>query len=138
MTQIVTSAGFVPDTFADVPLVSLAEYQGTGALLMSLEDEISEVAGHFDTLNLIVVPFPKSADGRGFSIAKSLRELGFSGYLRARGHVLVDQFRAALRCGFDDVEISGEQAQRNPEAQWRAVPFDQSYQTLITNRDARP
>lgn len=65
---------------------------------------------------MVVIPFARSADGRGLSLAAALRQLGFQGRLRARGHVLVDKFHAVLRCGFDEVEISDAQALRKPEA----------------------
>ncbi|MEO1693604.1 MAG: DUF934 domain-containing protein, partial [Pseudomonadota bacterium] len=49
-----------------------------------------------------------------------LRAGGYTGHLRAVGHVISDQFRYALACGFDDVEISDDLARRQPEADWRA------------------
>jgi len=66
----------------------------------------------------IRIDFPTSHDGRGFSIASALRRSGYRGHLRAFGHVLADQYPLALRSGFDDVEISGELAERQPENQW--------------------
>ena len=68
---------------------------------------------------LIAIRFPTSADGRGLSIAKRLRALGYSGRLRATGHVLADQYPLALRCGFDEVEIDDALAARQPEEQWQ-------------------
>ena len=76
-------------------------------------------------LDLIRIEFGSFADGRGFSLAKRLRNYGYKGHLRASGHVISDQFRYALDCGFDDVEISDELARRQPEADWisdRATP----------------
>jgi uncharacterized protein (DUF934 family) len=49
-----------------------------------------------------------------------LRTAGYSGRLRARGHVLADQYAMARRSGFDEVEISDDLASRQPEAQWLA------------------
>lgn len=72
-------------------------------------------------LGLIVVAFPKSADGRGFSIAARLRRSGFRGELRANGHVIADQYALATSCGFDTVEITAAQAERQPEAHWTAA-----------------
>ena len=138
MTQVITRAGFVPDAFAGTQTVPLPEYKRQGAVLLSVDDDLCEVSAHFDTLDFIVIPFPSSADGRGFSLAGTLRALGYRGHLRARGHVLVDQFRAALRCGFDDIEISEDQTRRNPEAQWISVSFNQSYQDHITAQEVRP
>lgn len=71
------------------------------------------------TATHIRIAFPSSADGRGFSLARILRLKGFSGTLRAKGHVLADQYAMARRCGFDEVEISDELAQRQPAEQWQ-------------------
>lgn len=131
MTQVISKAGFVPDRWSGIVPVALADYGGGAALVFDVADDLDAVAPHLARLELIVIPFNSSADGRGFSRAAELRTRGFAGHLRARGHVLVDQFRAALRSGFDDVEISQAQARRNPEAQWRAVPMAASYQSRI-------
>ena len=64
------------------------------------------------------IAFPTSHDGRGFSIARRLRERGYEGHLRASGNVLADQFPFAINCGFDDVEVPDAQAERMPQAQW--------------------
>jgi uncharacterized protein (DUF934 family) len=72
----------------------------------------------FGRVELISVLFPKSNDGRGFSIATRLRRLGFSGELRATGHVISDQYALARGCGFDTVEISDALAARQPEPHW--------------------
>ncbi|MFW2587244.1 DUF934 domain-containing protein [Sagittula sp. SSi028] len=81
----------------------------------------------------IRIAFPSSADGRGFSLAKILRLQGFTGRLRAQGHVLADQYAMARRCGFDEVEIDQALADRQPEAQWifRADWQAHDYQSRI-------
>lgn len=131
MSQIINESGFVEDTFSNLVPLGLADYSGSGALELAPEDDPNAVAAHFETLQFITIRFGTSADGRGFSIAKALRALGYQGHLRASGHILVDQFRAARRCGFDDVEISATQAERNPEHQWQAVPLGAGYQSLV-------
>ena len=68
---------------------------------------------------MLRVNFPSSADGRGFTLAALLRLAGYTGRLRAFGHVLADQYAMARRSGFDEVEISAELAARQPEEQWR-------------------
>ena len=72
-------------------------------------------------LGLIAIGFPKSADGRGFSLAQRLRRMGFKGELRAVGHLIPDQYSFALSCGFDTVEISEALAARQPEKHWQAA-----------------
>ncbi len=80
-----------------------------------------EVISRTSEINLIIITFPAFTDGRGFSLAKQLRELGYDKTLRAKGHLLVDQYPLALRCGFDEIEISQNQAARQPEQQWFEV-----------------
>ncbi len=71
--------------------------------------------------DLIVISFSSLSDGRGFSLAKQLREQGYEKIIRAKGHLLVDQYPLALRCGFNEIEISQSQASRQPEQQWIEV-----------------
>ncbi|MGR3321090.1 MAG: DUF934 domain-containing protein [Pseudooceanicola sp.] len=67
----------------------------------------------------IRVEFPSFADGRGFTIARALRLRGYQGRLRARGHVIADQYAMARRSGFDEVEIDPDLAARQPEDHWK-------------------
>lgn len=69
---------------------------------------------------LIRVAFLAFSDGRGFTLGRQLRRLGYAGRLRASGHVLADQYAMARRSGFDEVAISDDLAQRQPAADWRA------------------
>ena len=131
MTQIVTPAGFAEDPWAGTSVPPLAEYSGGPTVLLPVHTDPAELAPHLDTLRLIVIPFDSSADGRGFSLAAQLRALGFTGHIRARGHILVDQFRAALRSGVSDLEISADQARRNPEPQWAGVPIAPGYRSQL-------
>lgn len=56
---------------------------------------------------LIAIQFPKFRDGRGFSIARSLRvRWHYQGELRAVGNVLRDQLLFMHRTGFDSFELS--------------------------------
>ncbi|WP_343082411.1 DUF934 domain-containing protein [Ostreiculturibacter nitratireducens] len=68
---------------------------------------------------LVRVAFPAFSDGRGFTLGRLLRAEGFTGRLRAAGHVIADQYTMARRSGFDEVEISDDLAARQPEDQWR-------------------
>jgi uncharacterized protein (DUF934 family) len=66
-------------------------------------------------LDLIVIEFPKFRDGRGFTVARTLRERhGFEGDVRAIGHVLPDQFAALVQCGFSTIVTPAE----HPPEQW--------------------
>jgi len=80
-----------------------------------------ELEPFFDRLALIAVQFPSATDGRGFSLARQLRRLGFKGLLRASGPLFSDQFPQALACGFDEVEIPDATAARQPAEHWLAA-----------------
>jgi len=66
----------------------------------------------------IRIAFPNFADGRGFTLARRLRVLGYRGRLRAHGPIISDQYAMARRAGFDEVEIPADLAARQPEGQW--------------------
>jgi uncharacterized protein (DUF934 family) len=72
-------------------------------------------------LALIAIVFPSFSDGRGFSLAKLLRHRGYGGILRAFGPLIADQYRQAVACGFDEIEIPESLAQRQPESLWHAA-----------------
>ncbi|QUJ77459.1 DUF934 domain-containing protein [Sulfitobacter albidus] len=117
MSVIVTDAGFGPDDWTD-------GYCGAGAAndcaaLDLASDAQPEDVTLTPALRMIRVDFPSSADGRGFTIARALRLRGYTGRLRARGHVLADQYAMARRSGFDEVEIDAALAARQPEDQWQ-------------------
>lgn len=60
------------------------------------------IADDLANLPLVGVNFPKFVDGRGYSIARLLRErYGYQGEVRAIGDVLHDQLFLMARCGFD-------------------------------------
>ncbi|MEQ8395574.1 DUF934 domain-containing protein [Thalassobaculum sp.] len=64
------------------------------------------IAADLDRLDLVALEFPKFTDGRAYSYARLLRERhGFTGEVRAVGHVLRDQIAFMLRCGFDSLEV---------------------------------
>jgi len=82
---------------------------------------LSTLVPHFEKITLIAVQFPSFSDGRGFSVARHLRRLGYDGELRARGHIIADQYQHALACGFDGVEIDEDLAERQPFEQWQSA-----------------
>ena len=93
-----------------------------------------EIAPFLGRVSLVVVEFPKFRDGRGFSIARTLREqYGYTGAIRAVGHILPDQHAFLLRCGFTAVAVP-EDADIGP---WHAAlgRFQVAYQA---GADAAP
>jgi uncharacterized protein (DUF934 family) len=115
MTVIVTDTGFGPDDWAD----GFATPDGA-TLDLSPDTDPAQVACKMHSLRMIRVNFPSFADGRGFTIARQLLLAGYTGRLRARGHVLADQYAMARRAGFDEVEIDAALARRQPQDQWLA------------------
>lgn len=124
MSIIVTDTGFAPEDWihgfhaadqwaANDDAVARAVDLQPDADLSALEDRL-------DRVDLIRIAFPSFADGRGFTLARRLRRMGFTGRLRAAGHMLADQYAMARRSGFDEVEIDAALAERQPEAQWLA------------------
>lgn len=120
MSVIVTDAGFAADDWT-APVAALDEaLAGSGtAVDLATTDDPEALAPHLDRLGLIRVTFGSFSDGRGFTLGRRLRRLGFTGRLRARGHVVADQYAMARRSGFDEVEIADDLAARQPEAQWQ-------------------
>ncbi|MCA0423263.1 MAG: DUF934 domain-containing protein [Proteobacteria bacterium] len=80
---------------------------------------IEALIPHFDRLSLVAIAFPAFSDGRGFSIARRLRQAGFTGTLRAVGPLIADQFAYALACGFDEIELPDASAERQPVELWQ-------------------
>lgn len=142
MTIIVTDTGFGEDALAGqlrtLPFEALRDADRTdlpGAFALSIANDADAgaIAPYFAWIRLIVIAFPSFADGRGFSLARRLRQAGYTGRLRAEGHVIADQYAHARRVGFDEVAISGELAARQPEGQWlaRAGWQDHFYQKRL-------
>jgi len=103
MSVLVTDKGFSP----------LPELPSSGVADLAHTDDPAalDLAG----LTLIRVHVPAFSDGRGFTIGRRLRMLGYTGELRAVGPIIADQYPMARRVGFDAVD---EMAARQPEAQW--------------------
>ena len=93
------------------------------------EANINDLIPHLENLALVSVQFNSFADGRGFSLAKQLRQKGYKGVLRATGHVLADQYAMARKSGFDEVAIDKALSERQPADQWMyRAPKEETYQ----------
>ena len=72
---------------------------------LSPADKAEDLEPYLTELSLIEVDFPRYTDGRGYSQAQLIRRrYGYSGELRAVGHVLRDQIFYMHRSGFDAYE----------------------------------
>ena len=96
-------------------------------------DDPAAVADRLAGVARVEVNFPKFGDGRGFSIARLLRErYGYEGELRAVGHITRDHLFFMESVGFDAFEL---RAGEDPyEALAAFHDFSESYQASV----ARP
>jgi len=88
------------------------------------------IAGEVERFAVIAVNFPKFGDGRGYSIARLLRErYRFKGELRAIGDVLHDHLYFMEQCGFDAFALRDDQ---DPQAALSVFgTFSDGYQTSV-------
>jgi uncharacterized protein (DUF934 family) len=99
-------------------------------ILLRPEDDPAAIAADLQHVDLIAVHFPSFTDGRGYSIARLLRErYGWRGELRATGDIQRDQLLFLERCGFDALELrEGEDI----EAALTAFDdFSEAYQAAV-------
>ena len=124
MNVLVTDQGFEDDDWGHgfTTIDQLAANDAAPAVAVDLKSDFDPISlrERLPGIDLIRVDFPSFADGRGFTIARQLRHMGFQGRLRAKCHVIADQYALARRSGFDEVEIDDELAKRQPEKQWLA------------------
>ncbi|MEJ0004117.1 MAG: DUF934 domain-containing protein [Pararobbsia sp.] len=79
------------------------------AVWLAPDDEPAELVADFGEVALIAIDFPVFRDGRGYSIARLLRErYGYTGEIRAVGDVLRDQLAYMSRCGFDAFAVRAD------------------------------
>ena len=122
MSVIVTDSGFASVADSQNPGLDALEPGATAVDLTATDDPaqiLSRLAPHLPQLTLIRLAFPAFSDGRGFTIARRLRMMGYKGELRALGPVIAEQYAMARRVGFDAVEIPDALAARQPESQWQ-------------------
>jgi len=94
------------------------------------DTDLVDIAKQLLDAPVIAINFPGFMDGRGFSLARLLRErYGYQGEIRAVGHVIRDQLTYLKRCGFssfcfaDDVDVNAALNSLND--------FTEAYQTSV-------
>lgn len=123
--QIIRNRAIVDDDFVHVaddaelpdgkPIVTLKRYAANRQQLLDRfpvlgvrvgSDKLPTDIPDLDRLALIAIEFPRFTDGRGYSVARMLRDrYKFTGELRAVGWVLRDQLFYMERCGFNAFEL---------------------------------
>ncbi|PCI23264.1 MAG: oxidoreductase [Piscirickettsiaceae bacterium] len=78
-------------------------------LLVSGDTHIDDFSDALEHISLIAINIPVFTDGRGYSLAKRLRQqYNFKHEIRAVGDVLPDQALYLTRVGFDSMELANE------------------------------
>lgn len=104
--------------------------RGRIGVCLTGEDDPGAIARDLEHFELIAVRFQRFTDGRGYSIARLLRErYGWRGELRAIGDIQRDQLFYLERCGFDAFDLrEGEDV----EVALRAFSdFREAYQASV-------
>jgi uncharacterized protein (DUF934 family) len=92
---------------------------------------VGDVSSHDQITRLLDQPIVRLkvdgfADGRGFSVARQLRLLGFAGVIEVIGDLLPDQLPMAAASGIDAILIRTEHARRCEESHWRLKSGDKN------------
>lgn len=111
----------------------LAEAREVGVILPS--DKLPKDVPDLHSLAVIAIEFPRFSDGRGYSVARLLREReGYRGQLRATGWVLRDNLLYMERVGFDAFELKEGKPLESALEAFSELPV--AYQA--TSADPRP
>nr|WP_298415139.1 DUF934 domain-containing protein [uncultured Halomonas sp.] len=123
---------------AIVPLTLWRQHRERNDLApwLASDTELSpELVTELHDAPLIAIDFPAFTDGRGYTLARLLRERhGVEGEIRAIGDVLIDQLYYMSRCGFDALSLRDDQPLEDA-LRW-LKPFSVSYQTSVDVREA--
>lgn len=118
---------------AIVPLALWRENSQDGRLAPLLDSDVElsqELGRELLAAPLIAIRFPVFTDGRGYTLARLLRErYAISGEIRAVGDVLIDQLFYMTRCGFDAFDLREDQLVEN--AIKALDTFSLSYQSVV-------
>jgi uncharacterized protein (DUF934 family) len=108
----------------------LLAWSGALGVWLDSHQDPAAIASDLDQFKVIAVNFPKFGDGRGYSIARLLRERhGYKGELRAIGEVLRDQLFFMAQCGFDAFALREDQ---DPDEALGAFDdFSEAYQASV-------
>ncbi|MDH4573158.1 DUF934 domain-containing protein [Salinicola acroporae] len=107
-----------------------ADQDGLSPWLPSDTELTPELAATLEKSPLVAIDFPAFTDGRGYTLARLLRErFGYAGEVRAIGDVLIDQLYYMTRCGFDALALREDQ-ELEPALKALAA-FSVSYQPAV-------
>lgn len=117
-------------------LAERAELRRTGEARLGLELPVEVSArtldGQLEGVSLITLSFPHFRDGRAYSQASILRQMGYKGTLRATGDVLQDQLFFMRRCGIEELALREDKSAE--KALESLAPFSHAYQDAADGR----
>lgn len=92
----------------DIWQANKASLEGRNIGLLLQNDQcITEVSDDLSAFSVIAIDFPVFMDGRGFSIARLLRDrYGYAGEVRATGSFIRDQLCYLKRSGFNAFDVN--------------------------------
>jgi uncharacterized protein (DUF934 family) len=109
---------------------ALSARAGRHGVWLAGEDEPADIATDLEHFQVIAVRFVSFTDGRGYSIARLLRErYGWRGELRAIGDIQRDQIHYLTRCGFDALALRDGEDVVTALTAFR--DFSEGYQTSV-------
>ncbi len=112
----------------------LLQHEGEVGVRVLGEDSIDDLIEDLPQLAMIVVYFPVFTDGRGYSVARLLRDrYGYQGDIRAQGDVLHDQLFYMSQVGFSSFELA--EPTNLPDALRAFNDFSNNYQTTAVQPD---
>ncbi|CAG0978170.1 hypothetical protein BURK2_01685 [Burkholderiales bacterium] len=105
-------------------------HEGRLGVVLPADADPGTLAPDLRYWSLVAIEFLRHADGRGFSLARLLRErYDYCGELRAVGDVLQDQLFYLSRCGFNAFAL---RADRDIEDALRSLDdFSEGYQASV-------
>jgi uncharacterized protein (DUF934 family) len=142
MPDVIKDGHVVPDLWYRAALMSPQEINDSGLLqentsvdagpigvLLEPDQPPSSIEGDLSRLAMVAIHFPVFTDGRCFSYARELRELGYDGEIRATGRFIRDQLFFLQRCGFNAFQF--EDDRHLEECLPSLVDFSDSYQASV-------
>ena len=97
------------------------DWDEKSCLELNGDDDLAELDFNLDRVSRIIITFGGAHDGRGFSLGRALREMGFKGHLRAKGPLVTDQWRHLKQTGFDSLMLTPTQVEKMPLSAWQEV-----------------
>ncbi len=108
--------GVSPNENTQTALIHVSSYQASletagkpMGIWLDSSDNLASLPSDLGSLAVIAINFPVFMDGRGFSLARQIREQrDYRGELRAIGNFMADQVFYLKRCGFDCFEVADD------------------------------